>query len=96
VVLGIIMLIVPGIIFACRLSMVPYLMMEKKLQAVDAVRQSWEITRGHAGAIFWLGFVSFWLAIAGLCCLVVGIIPAIIWISLAFAAMYKAISEEGK
>lgn len=91
---GIVLLIVPGIIFACRLSMVPYLLMDRRLQAVDAVRQSWEITRGHAWSIFGLGFVSFWLAIAGLICLVVGIFPVIIWINLAFAAMYRGITEK--
>jgi hypothetical protein len=97
VVLGLILLIVPGIIFACRLAMVPYLVMDRKMQAVEAVRKSWEITKGHSWSIFGLGFTSFWIIIAGVICLVVGVFPAIIWVSLAFAAMYEAIAgrEQG-
>jgi uncharacterized membrane protein len=92
--IGIVMLIVPGIIFACRLSMVSYLIMERKLEAVEAVRTSWEMTRGHSWTIFGFGIVSIFVVLGGLILLIVGIIPAIMWISLGFAAMYHAISSQ--
>jgi uncharacterized membrane protein len=93
---GFIMLIVPGIIFACKLSFVPYLVMDEKMEAVDAVRKSWNMTSGHTGTIFLMGIVSFFVALGGLICFIIGIIPASIWISLAFAAIFMVVSERAK
>ena len=36
--LGIVMLIVPGIIFACRLAFVPYLVVDREMDVMDALR----------------------------------------------------------
>ena len=93
---GFIMLIVPGIIFACKLSFVPYLVMDEKMEAVEAVRKSWNMTKGHAGTIFLMGVTSFFVALGGLICFFVGIFPAGIWISLAFAAIYMVVSAKAK
>ena len=94
--LGIVMLIVPGIIFACKLAFVPYLVVDRKLDATDAIRTSWKMTAGHTGTIFMMGIASFFVILLGLICLLVGIIPATIWISLAFAAMYMAVEMKEK
>jgi len=96
VVAGFIMLIVPGIIFACKLAFVPYLVMDEKMEAVDAVRKSWNMTRGFSWTIFLMGFLSIFVAIGGLICFIVGIFPAAIWISLAFACIYWVISAKTK
>jgi len=93
---GFIMLIIPGIIFACKLSFVPYLVMDEKMEAVDAVKKSWNMTNGHAGTIFLMGITSIFVAIGGFICFFVGIFPASIWISLAFAAIYMVVSEKAK
>lgn len=92
--LGIIFFIVPGIIFACRLAFVSYLVMDKNLEPVAAVEKSWEMTRGYGWKIFWLGMLAIPIVIGGLICLFVGVFFAIIWISAAFAAMYYAIDLE--
>jgi uncharacterized membrane protein len=86
--IGIVLLIIPGIIFACRLAFVPYLVMDQKMEAIDAIKKSWELTRGYSWTIFGMGVMSFFIALAGVICLVVGIFPAIIWIYSAFAALY--------
>lgn len=52
VIMGFILLIVPGIIFAIRLAFVPYLVMDKGLEPVAAVEKSWNMTRDHGWAIF--------------------------------------------
>ncbi|MEI7498909.1 MAG: YciC family protein [Bacteroidota bacterium] len=93
---GFIMLFVPGIIFACKLSFVPYLVMDEKMEAVDAVRKSWKMTKGHTGTIFLMGIVAFIVGLCGLICFVIGIIPAVIWISLAFAGIYMVVSGRAK
>lgn len=91
--IGIVLLVVPGIVFACRLAFVRYLVMDQKMEPVEAVKESWRMTKGHANQIFLTGFLAFWVAIAGLLCLGVGIIPAVMWIGCAFASMYYAVSE---
>jgi len=91
---GFILLIVPGIIFACKLAFVPFLVMDKKMEAVAAIRKSWEMTKGFTGTIFLMGLVSCLVAIAGLICLIVGIFPAAIWIELSFACIYWVVSEK--
>lgn len=91
--LGFIFLIIPGIIFACKLAFVPYLVMDKKLDPIAAFKISWHMTRGHALTIFLMGVISFFLIILGIILLVVGIIPAIIWVESAFASLYYAVDE---
>ena len=92
--LGFVFLIIPGIILACRLAFVSYLVMDKNMDPVAAVEKSWEMTRGHGWQIFGMGLLAIPIVIGGLICFIVGIIFAIIWISAAFAAMYHAVDLE--
>jgi hypothetical protein len=91
VVLGFFALIIPGIIIGCRLAFVSYIVMDKKLDPIEAVEMSWRMTRGHGWKIFFMGFVSIFIIIFGLLMVIVGIFPAIIWISSSFAALYEAV-----
>ncbi len=91
--IGIAMLIVPGIIFACKLAFVKYLVLDKKMDPVGAVKESWNMTTGYAGKIFLMGLLAVPIGIAGLIICGVGIIPAIMWIRCAFASMYYAVSN---
>jgi uncharacterized membrane protein len=94
IVIGFIFLIIPGIIFACRLAFVPYLVMDKKLDPVKAVEESWRLTKGYGWKILLMAILAFFIGLAGLICLGVGIIFSFIWISAAFAAMYHAVNQE--
>ena len=92
--LGIVMLIVPGIIFACRLAFVPYLVVDREMDVMDALRVSWDMTRGYGWQIFFIGFLAIFIVIGGLICLFVGVIISIMWISAAFAVMYHAVESK--
>lgn len=94
VIAGIILLIIPGIIFACKLAFVPYLLMDKKMEAIDAVKTSWSMTRGYTWTIFFIGLLAIPIVLMGFILLIVGVIPAIIWIDGAFAAIYHAVDKE--
>ncbi|MCZ6899065.1 MAG: hypothetical protein O7F74_02400 [Bacteroidetes bacterium] len=94
VLLGLFMVVVPGIIFACRLALVPYLVTDKGLDAIKAVETSWKMTRGHAGTIFWMGFLIFPIMVAGLIVFGIGAIVAWMWIKSAFASLYVAINQK--
>ncbi len=92
IMLGCIALIIPGIIIGCRLAFVGYLVMDKKLDPIMAVEESWKMTRGYGWTIFWMAIVSFFIYVAGFCLLLVGIFPAAIWVSSSFASLYEAVS----
>jgi len=94
VVLGLFALIVPGIIIACRLAFTGYIVMDKKLDPIEAVELSWKLTRGHGWTIFFMGFVSFFIAIFGLLLMIIGIFPALMWISSSFATLYQSVLLE--
>jgi hypothetical protein len=94
VILGFFALIIPGIIIACRLVFVSYIIMDKKLDPIEAVELSWKLTRGHGWQIFFMGFVSIFIVIFGLLMLIVGIFPAIMWICSSFAALYESVLRE--
>jgi hypothetical protein len=94
VVLGCVALLIPGIIIACRLAFVTYIIMDKKLDPIEAVELSWKLTKGHGWTIFLMGLVSFFIFIVGLCLVFVGVFPALMWISSSFATLYQSVLIE--
>jgi uncharacterized membrane protein len=92
--LGFVFLIIPGIILACRLAFVPYLVMDKQLDPVAAIEKSWSMTKGHGWKIFGMAVLAVPIFIAGVLCLFVGVFFAWMWISGAFAALYYAVDSE--
>ena len=96
VLVGFILLIVPGIIFACKLAFVHYLVVDQKMGVIEAVKGSWRMTNGHAWQVFLIGLLAIPIGIAGLICFVVGIVIAVMWVNLAFASLYHAISLSGE
>jgi hypothetical protein len=68
--------------------------MDKKLDPIIAVEESWKMTRGHGWTIFGMAILSFFIFLAGLILLIVGTIPAVIWIRSSFASLYEAIRIE--
>ena len=94
VMIGFLMLIIPGIIIWCRLSFVSYLIMDKDLEPMKAVEKSWELTRGHGWRIFGLAITSFFVFIGGLIVLFFGVLISIMWIHSAYATFYQALLNE--
>lgn len=91
--LGFVLLILPGIYLACKLIFVPFLILDKKLDAIQAVKLSFYLSKGYFWTIFGMGILSFLILILGFVCLFVGVIVSIIWIRAAFALLYKAVDE---
>ena len=90
---GTLFLIIPGIIFACKLAFVPYLLMDRKMQAVEAIRESWRMTDGHTWKVFLIYLLAIPLYFAGFICLFIGAVIAVMWIMLAIASLYHAVSN---
>jgi uncharacterized membrane protein len=92
--IGILLFVVPGIIFACRLSFVPYLVMDKGLDPVAAIEKSWFMTRGHGWRIFGMFLLAIVMFCCGLVLLIVGALFALMWVGTAFASLYHAVDLE--
>ena len=91
---GFALLIVPGIIFACKLSFVSYLVVDRKMEAVEAVKTSWQMTSGHTWLIFTIGFLTVFVFILGLLAFGVGVVLALMWIRLTFASVYFSVEQK--
>lgn len=94
--LGIGLLIVPGIYFGCRLVFVRYLVVEEKMDSIESVKMSWQLTRGHTLTIFGIGMTALLVFLAGLISFGVGIIFSIIWVKLAFASIYHSVASDNE
>jgi len=91
---GFLLLIIPGIVFACKLCFVPYLIVDKKMEAVEALKKSWQMTGGYSFTIFLVGFMVIFVAILGLLFFGIGILIAVMWIRLTFASIYAKVSGD--
>ena len=86
---GFILLVIPGIIVAIGLSMFTFVFFDKNTKAVEALKTSWAITKGHRVNIFLFGLVvavaSF---IVGLIPVLGSLISAFVVSPIAFFAMF--------
>lgn len=83
-IVGFVLLIVPGVIFLWRLFLAPYILVDKKTKVFDALSISWNMTKGYAWPIYSILLFSFVLALTG----VVPIVGSLI--SFALAVAYAA------
>jgi uncharacterized membrane protein len=90
--IGIVLLIIPGIYFACKLAFTPYLVVDRKMEVIAAVKASWRMTDGYGWKVFLIGLLAIPIFIAGLICFGVGVIISGMWVNMAFASLYHAVS----
>lgn len=90
--LGFIAFLVPGVILAVGLAFVPYLVIERGLGPIEAMKESWRITKGHKWPLFLLILALIGISLLGLLALVVGIFVALPIALLAFAHAYRTLA----
>ncbi len=56
---GIILLIIPGIYISIRMSFAYYILIDKKLTPMEAIRESWKLTEGKVWKLFCFYFIMF-------------------------------------
>lgn len=94
--IGILCCFVPGIVFACKLAFVPYLVVDRKMDVINALKESWRLTTGHSMTVFLIGLVSVPIFIAGLMICFVGVIISAMWVELAFASLYWSVARSAE
>ena len=90
---GFLCLVIPGIFLLCKLIFVPYIIMDKKVDPVEAISLSWKLSSGYFWTIFGMGIVSFFILILGVIALGLGVFVSMVWIRSSFATLYKAVEE---
>jgi uncharacterized membrane protein len=92
--IGFLLFLVPGVIFACRLAFVRYLVMDKGLDPVAAIEKSWFMTRGHGWRIFGMYLLTLVMFFCGLVLFIIPGLLVLMWSSAAFASLYHAVDLE--
>ncbi len=90
--LGLVLLIVPGIIVGLGFSMAALLVVDADMGVTEALSESWRVTQGHKMALFGFMIVATLLVVAGLCACYVGVFVATPVLAVAFAEIYRCIT----
>ncbi len=92
VVVGLILLVVPGIYLALRLQFYSFYVVDKNAGFSDALKMSWEKTRGKVLDLFLFGLLLIALNILGALALLVGLLVTIPVSFVAVALLYRKLS----
>ncbi len=92
-IIGLLLLIVPGIIVAIMLGYSSYIIIDRGLAPIEALKESMRITKGYRWDLFVLVLACFGIAILGAICLLVGLFVALPVIMLAMVHAYRTLSK---
>lgn len=90
--IGFVLLIVPGIFLLVKLSFTPFLVVDEGMNAMDALKENWNRTSGYGMTIFGAALVAIPIIIVGFLALIIGVIPASMLVSLAYASLFAAVT----
>jgi uncharacterized membrane protein len=89
VIVGFILLVIPGIIASLGLSFATYLVIDRGMQPVASIKESWRITKGNKWRIFLLGLALTGVNILGALALVIGLLVSVPITLLAVVHAYR-------
>lgn len=92
VLLGIVLLIVPGIVLALGWALAGPLVVDAGYSPMEALRESWEVMKGHKLQMFLFGIVAALICVAGLCACYVGLLVVMPAIVVAFLEAFRRIT----
>ena len=95
VLIGLVLLIVPGIIVGIMLMFVGYLVIEEKLGPIEAMKRSAALTKGHRWKLFQLALATILINILGFLALLVGLFVSVPVSFLAAVHAYRTLKGKG-
>lgn len=93
VVFGLVLLIVPGIIFAIRFQFYKFLIIDKELNPLEALSESWMMTRGQSWHLVKVFFAIIGLNLLGVLALGVGLFITVPMTFFAYALIYSKLAK---
>ncbi len=94
IVAGLILLVVPAIYWGVRLQFYSYLVTEKNLGPIQALKGSWNMTADHTWQLFVYGLIVMGINILGMLALFIGMFWTIPTTQIATAYIYKNLSKK--
>ncbi len=92
---GFILLIIPGLIFMVMFQFYTYLIVDKGLGPIQSLKRSRVITKGSRWRLSVFGGLLVLLNIAGILCLVIGVVVTMYISAIAMAYVYDKLAQEG-
>ena len=93
VIAGFVLFIIPGIILSVKLQFTTYLVVDKGFGPIQAIKESWRLTKNIKWELFLFGLLLIAVNILGLLALGVGIIISYPLTLIAQAYVYRRLSE---
>ncbi len=90
---GLILLVIPGIYVAVRLSFATFAYFDRKESIRKSVRYSWDITKGNFWLIILTILVGIGVYILGVLAIVIGLLVAYPLVGILFAKLYVNLSD---
>lgn len=93
ILVGFLLLIVPGVIVSLGLMFSLYLVIDKDRGPIEAVKESWRITKGHKGRLLLFGLALAGINILGFLALIVGLLVTVPVSMLASVYVYRKLEQ---
>lgn len=90
---GLILLIIPGIIWSIKFRYFPYFMVDRGLGPIDAMKKSAKITKGNKWNLFFFGIILGFINLLGFLALVVGLLITIPLSMMAEVYVFRKLSH---
>lgn len=91
---GVVLLVLPGLLVLARLSFSIYYVNHLSLSPLAAMRESWRLTQGRTALVLVLTLLSFGLLVGGFVVYVVGAIPVLAFLVVAWAVLFDVLRED--
>ena len=88
-IIGFLFFIIPGIVLAVRMQFYVYFIVEEEVGPIDAIKKSWDLTKGSFWNIFFFGLLAGGVQILGALALLVGLIFTTPTMWVAWAVVYE-------
>lgn len=95
VVVGIVLLIVPGIYLAIKYQFYSFLIIDKNMGIMDSFKKSGEMTKGNMMNLFFLGLILVVINIIGALLFGIGLLVTIPTSTMAMVYVYRKLSHKG-
>lgn len=96
VMLGFLLLIVPGVIVLLRFGMYQNALVDRNMGVIKSLQYSWKLTKGNSVSLFVIGLFSILIVLAGCIAMLVGMLFAFPMIWLMWIVAYRWMQYGGR
>lgn len=91
---GLVLLIIPGIVILIRFGFYSFLLVDKNLNPIDSLKQSWNITKGFTIELFILAITGIIIEVLGVLAFGIGIFLAAPTVLFAYVYVYRKLLSQ--